>query len=487
MQPMNKRALLSVLISLSGFVLTAQELAPVFGPFMQVTPSNANGSMRPRIAIVQDSIPIVTWTKPGPPAGIVYVARWNGSGFDPGVQISPSGIDVYCSAEEGGDIAARGDTAYIVYFTASSECYCVHSYDAGLTWSDTVRIDHQTTNHAYTPNVEIDRNGNPVVAFESADPTMSNSAMFVCRSFDGGNSFTMEQPAHLSVTGVPCECCPPTFLNKDGNAYVIYRNNDNNRRDIVITMSADSGMTFPTVSEVDQNGWMISACPTAGPDATFYRDSVLVLWKSANKLYYGCAHDQTGITGPDNLLEPSLAASVVQKHPVVKTIGDTVIYLWDDRRTTNYDCYISIFGDGAHPVTTPFVLSDTIGTAENGTQQTPHVALEGDKLHIVYQNSAAGLVMYRTATVGGGVGITEYAPKAVAEIFPMPAVDGFQVSNVIGNCLVEIFDNKGALVVSFNGVTNNSVVWCDMLVNGYYTVLITDETGNQTSLPLIKQ
>lgn len=484
---MNKRALLSVLISLSGFALTAQELAPVFGPFMQVTPTNANGSVRPRIAMVQDSIPIVTWTKSGPPAGIVYVARWNGTGFGTATQISPSGIDIYASAEEAGDIAARGDTAYIVYFTASSECYCVHSYDAGLTWSDTVRVDHQAMNHAYTPNVEIDRNGNPVIAFEVADMNMANAGIMVCRSYDGGNSFTMEQPAHTNVTGIPCECCPPSFLNKDNNAYVIYRNNDNNRRDIVMTISADSGMTFPLVSEVDQNGWMITACPTAGPDATFYRDSVLMVWKSLNKLYYGCGHDQTGAAGPDNLLEPSLAASVVQKHPVVNTIGDTVIYLWDDRRTTNYDCYISIFGDGAHQVTSPFVLSDTIGTAETGTQQTPHVALEGNKLHIVYQNSATGLVMYRTATIGGGVGVEEHSAQLIPTMFPVPAKESFTILNLEGQCMVSIFNMNGELVSQRINVVSGEIFNIENLARGGYTVVISNESGTKTSLPLIKQ
>ncbi len=484
---MSKRTFLSLLILFGGFLLTAQELVPVFGPFIQVTPTNVTGSTRPRIALVQDSIPIVTWVKLGPPAGIVYVARWNGSGFGTPVQISPSGIDVYCSAEEGGDIAARGDTAYIVFFTASSECYSVHSYDAGLTWSDTVRIDHQVMNHAYTPNVEIDRNGNPVIAFEMADMSMANAEIMVCRSYDGGNTFTMEQPAHLSVSGVPCECCPPTFLNKDENAYVIYRNNDNNRRDIVMTMSSDSGMTFTTVSEVDQTNWTISSCPTAGAEAAFYRDSILIVWKSTNKLYYGCGHNATGATGPDNLLEPSLAASVLQKHPVVSTIGDTVIFLWDDRRTTNYDCYISIVGNGAHQITAPFILNDTIGTAETGTQQTPHVALEGDLMHIVYQNGATGIVMYRTATIGGGLSVAEHTSQTHPLIFPVPAKESFTISNITGKCTVSIYNMNGELVVQQLNVISGNNINIESFVRGSYSVVITTEEGNKTSLPLIKQ
>jgi hypothetical protein len=482
-----KTHFLSLLLFCCGASLGAQELAPAFGSFISVTPNNLYGSTRPRIALVNDSIPVVIWGRNNTATGHLYVSRWNGSAFTTPVAVS-QGLDVYTSSNEGSDLAAQGDTAYIVFFTSASQCYCIHSYDGALTWSDTVRIDHAPLRHAYTPNVEIDRNGNPVVVFESSDPTMMmNPAQMVCRSYDGGNSFTMEQPAHTNVTGVPCECCPPDLLISDSMTYVIYRNNENNRRDIVMTISSDSGITFPAVAPVDQTNWTLAACPAAGADGAFYRDSVLIFWKSSTKLWYGCAHAQTGATGADRLLEPTLGASINQYHPVVLTVGDTVVYLWDDRRASNIDCYLAISGNGPRQITTAFVVNDTSGTASIGTQQGPHAVMQGNKIHIVYDNTLQGKVMYRVATISGAVAVEELPEKAAPAIFPVPAHESFTVANVEGKCTVEIFAVNGACVSTSSGVVAGQSIAIGALANGTYSVVITTEHGEKTSLPLIKQ
>lgn len=483
-----KYALAILLLSGCFIHSAAQELTPLFDPIIPVTPTNANGSTRPRIALVNDTVPLVTWAKSGSGNGIVYCAKWNGSAFGTAIQVSPSGLNVYCSAEEGGDIAARGDTAYIVFFTTNSLCYCVHSYDGGNTWSDTVRIDHQDMDHAYTPDVQMDAAGNPVVVFETSDMNMANTRQMVSRSTDGGNSFAQETDAHLGVTGIPCECCPPALLINDSMQYVIYRNNDNNRRNIVMTISSDSGATFPIVCETDQTNWTLSACPTTGAEAAFYRDSVLMIWKSANKIWFGCGHAQTGAEGSDALLEPALTASVIQKHPVVCTAGDTVVYLWDDRRTANYDAYIAIRGNGALPITTPFILNDTAGTAENGIQQTPHAIIEGDRIHIVYQDAVSGRVLYRAASIGGPVGIGEVMNGAPSPlIYPVPANDYFVLSGVNTSSTVEVFAMNGECTARFTRVLPGQQLDCSTWAPGMYLVVITATDGAKSSINLIKQ
>src|SRR5687768_12621856 len=117
---MSKHLLFLILV-LTGFTqIVAQELTPVFGPVIPVTPTNGDGSTRPRIVLVNDSVPLVTWTRIGSGNGVVFTSRWNGTSFDPAVQASPSGLNVYCSPDEGGNIAAKGDTVYIVFFTTNS-------------------------------------------------------------------------------------------------------------------------------------------------------------------------------------------------------------------------------------------------------------------------------------------------------------------------------------------------------------------------------
>ena len=472
------------------FVLTlaawAQELTPVLGPLIQVNPTNVFGSTRPRIALANDTVPIVMWSQLGPPVGHMWVARWNGTGFDGPVMIAPY-MDIYTSNDEGGDIAAWGDTAYIVFFTTDSKCYCVHSYDAGMSWSDTVRIDHILTRKAYTPNVEIDRTGNPVILFESSDSNiLVNNAQMVCRSYDGGNSFTMEQPVNLNVTAEPCECCPPELLINDSMVYAIYRNNDNNVRNIVMTISSDSGMTFPVVSEVDQTNWTLSGCPTAGADAGFYRDSVAMIWKSANKIWIGCGHAQTGMEGPYQLLEPSLAASVQQRHPVIETGGDTIVYLWDDRRNSNTDCYIAIRGNGVGPVTGAFILNDTAGLADIGTQQCPHAVMSGNKIYMVYDNSPQIDIMFRVATVGGPSGVADCEDQTGSvAVYPVPAGDAVNIrfSSVAQPvvCTILIHDVSGKLVETHTVVSPETEVDISALAPGAYTLQVVGEDFNSVT------
>ena len=73
---------------------------------------------------------------------------------------------------------------------------------------------------------------------------MQNTRQLVCRSNDGGQTYSTEMDAHLGINGTPCGCCPPALLIRDSMTYVLYRNNDNNMRNIVMTISSDSGITF---------------------------------------------------------------------------------------------------------------------------------------------------------------------------------------------------------------------------------------------------
>jgi hypothetical protein len=438
---------------------------------------------------VNDSIPLVTWTKTGSGNGIIYSSRWNGTGFDPAVQVTPSGLNVYCSADEGGDVAARGDTAFVVFFTTDNRTFSVRSVDGGVTWEDTVRIDHQAAgDRAYTPDVQILRGGNPVIVFEQSDMTMSQTRQMVCRSSDGGQTYSMEADAHLGVNGVPCECCPPALLVNDSMVYVLYRNNDNNLRNIVMTISSDSGNTFPVISEFDQSNWTISACPTSGAEGMFYGDSILVTWKSANKIYYGCGHAENGGEGQHVMLEPTLSTFTVQKQPSVCGSGDTIVYTWSDRRTMNSDVYVAISGSGPIQITAPTLFNDTVGIAENGTQHNPHAAYVNGKVHLVYQNFVTGLVFYRVATVGGGVTVPEVEIVPAVNIYPVPATETFSFTPASAETTtVQVFSVTGELVATYFNVRSGQALNCSTLTPGTYTVLVTDAQGKESSSKLIKQ
>lgn len=476
-----------------GFLLLAlnayaQQLTPVLGPIVSVTPTNSTGNTRPRIVLINDNIPLVTWTKTGSGNGVIYSARWNGSGFDTAVQVTPSGINVYCSVDEGGDIASRGDTVFIVFFTTTNKVYSVRSVDGGLSWGDTVRVDHAVVNMAYTPDVQVMPGGNPVIVYEGADITMTIAEQLVCRSYDGGITYTSEVQAHTSVNGTPCECCPPAILARDSSVYILYRNNDNNTRNIVMTISADSGNTFPVVSEFDQSNWVISACPTSGSEAMFYRDSVLAVWKSGNKVYFGCGSAIDGSEGTHHLIEPTLPSTVQQKQPSVCGNQDTIVYTWSDRRTNTYDVYVAVTSAGAVPVTLPCMFNDTMGLAENGTQHNPHAVYNGGYVHLVYADIVTGKTYYRRAEVVAPTGLADYQNAVPIQVFPSPATSSFSfASGTIQKAQVQIYSVTGVLVATHSGVMQGEAVNCADLAAGIYSIVITDEKGIVYTSQLVKQ
>jgi hypothetical protein len=438
--------------------LGAQELVPALGPIIPVTPNNTLGSTRPRLALVRDSIPLVVWTRTSASNDIMYSSRWNGTGFDPAVQITPSGLDVYTSAEEGGDVAARGDTVFVVFFTTDSRVYSVRSVDGGISWADTVRVDHRDTTDAYTPDVQILPGGNPVVLFETSDPAMINTGQMVTKSMDGGMTFGMETFAHLNVSGLPCECCPPALLVNDSMVYSIYRNNANNIRNIVMTISSDSGATFPIVSEFDQTNWMLMSCPTAGAEGMFYRDSVLAVWKSTNHIYFACGHATNGNAGPDQRLEPSVPANILQKQPSVCGSGDTIV---------------------------------TIGTAENGTQQNPHAAYNNGIIHLTYQELGSGIIYYRRATISGVVNVPETSQEGsiTMNMYPNPVTDELILQNLSGRrgCTARIMDAEGKLISIIALMQGQNSIDCSMLTPGMYFLNVQDAQGSVFTSYFIKQ
>lgn len=485
-----KGALLSFFL-FCVLVTGAQELVPVPGPVIPVTPNNTLGSTRPRLALVRDSIPLVIWTRTSASNDIMYAARWNGSGFSPAVQISPSGLDVYTSAEEGGDVAARGDTVFVVFFTTDSRVYAVRSVDAGVTWGDTVRVDHRDTTDAYTPDVQILPGGNPVVLFETSDPAMISTGMMVTKSVDGGMTFGMETFTHTNVSGQPCECCPPALLVKDSMVYTIYRNNANNIRNIVMTVSSDSGATFPVVSEFDQTNWMLMSCPTAGAEGRFYRDSVLAVWKSTNKIYFGCGHAMDGGAGPDQILEPSLPPNILQKQPSVCGSGDTVITTWCDRRNGNFDVFVAVSGSGPQQLDTVFIFNDTTGTAENGTQQNPHAAYYNGSIHLTYQELGSGIIYYRKASISGVVSVQEsiHEESTLFTTYPNPVTNELILQNTSGRTdgVVRIIDAEGKVVAVTALQQQQTIIDCSALAPGVYFLNIQDAQGTFFTTYFIRQ
>lgn len=396
------------------------------------------GSVRPRIALTSGNIPLVMW---GRSSGQIYVSRWNGSGFSPAQQVNPAGVSVYTSSVEGPNMESRGDTVFISYFTNptnASRIYVQASYDGGITWQDTVRVDAQSSLHPYTPDIAIRPGGHPLIAFEVSTSTMTNPSQLVCVSSDGGQNFTPEVSASANGPGQPCECCPPKVMEKNGNVYVFYRNNVGNVRDIHVGISTDLGASFPTVLRIDSSGWVLPGCPSQGTDMMHSGDSLLGVWMSEinneSRIILGGIHSSDLGIMNSRILDMQMTGVLTQRNPTIAGRGDTIAACWEDNRwNSNFNCFVSFsMGGTAGLGNTVLPLSDSLNSV-TGNQVTPDVAFGNSCFYFVFQNAFSNAVIFRKACLSG-VGMLPEISSGT-DTFPVRheyfLMDGRQVSGPV--------------------------------------------------------
>ena len=140
----------------------------------------------------------------------------------------------------------------------------------------------------------------------------SGRAVFVARSSDNGKTFARETQANPEPTGA-CACCGmKALVDSKGVVYVLYRTaGENVRRDTLLLVSRDRGMTFQA-KRLDS--WKIRACPMSTYALAENAGRVWAAWENESRIYYGSIDPATlavstpiTLTG-DRLKHPFLAS-----------------------------------------------------------------------------------------------------------------------------------------------------------------------------------
>ncbi|MEW6470258.1 MAG: T9SS type A sorting domain-containing protein [Bacteroidota bacterium] len=461
-------------------------------PPIVVAGGTTYNSTKPRIALVNDSIPIISWGKPSP-GGKVFVSKWNGTGFTTPLQVSPAALNTYTNANDGPNIAAKGDTVYITYFSMAgviTKIYVHHSYDGGITFSDTVRADNQYPNvnkYAYSPFVAIAPGGDPYLCYETSTSTLSFPQQLFNKSGDGGQSFAAEVSASDSAPGEPCECCPPSIALKDSMVYMLYRNNINNLRDIYCAVSSNYGNSFDTAVRIDYSYWYINGCPSQGPEPYIWNDTLVGVWMSDPgsfaRINIGTMHAYTLQFGDSYYADTSVAPGTVQRHPSIAGNGDTIGIAWDDNRYgSGTDCFISVSLNGTAGFGNTVMINDS---AVLGNQVTPHIAYHNGTFHIVYQNVAGNQVIYRRAKITGALGDGEISAEDIqVKVFPNPASEAvtFQLPSAIqGDMVLKIYDASGRVLGQHMFSGTRFVMERGHLASGIYFYTLASDKGTFVS------
>lgn len=367
-------------------------------PEISVSDGSTYGNVRPRIVLAADDTPVVVYGKSG---GILHTSRWNGSSFNTPVPLLPAGMSTYLANWTGPDMASKGDTIVVVFKANPMDeghIYTVRSTDGGITFSDTIRADNHDEGAVWLPALEMDENGNPTVIYMARDANEEFPRYVVNHSTDAGISYVGEQQVAAGIPEEACDCCPAEYLIDGNREVLLFRNNDANVRDIFGVYSMDGGNTFPESENVNQLGWVITSCPSTGPDGLFINNGLLTVSMSKasgeNRVYISQNNASTDLVFQSQLMmTPPTNSNGSQNFPRITGDYNTAIMAWQESETSNNEIFCS--WSSTADLNDLLTNKHQVNTVSTGTQSNPDVIFQNGYIHLVYQDGASGDVIYR--------------------------------------------------------------------------------------------
>jgi hypothetical protein len=439
----------SILIFLLASLQCAAQSAITWNMGMNLA-AGSFGNMHPRMVTDAAGNPVVIFGRMSDQS--VFISRWNGTAFTMPVQVNPVSLTIATMSWQGPDIAAKGDTMYIVMkqtpeTDTSSHIYLQRSFDGGITFSMPVQVDQIADSISRFPTVAIDTDGNPVVAFMKFDANLMDSRWVVARSNDLGNTFLPDSKASGWSGGMVCDCCPGALLSSGNNSLMLYRDNLNNVRDMWAGISTDNANTFTSGMPVDQNNWMITACPASGPDGVIAGDTLYTAYMSAasgSTLVYVSRTSVSTMNGSTGYpVTGAFAGLSAQNYPRIATDGTAMAIGWK-QRVSGVDQFALLF---TNDLSNDFPAAyDTVDITD---VTNVDVAISNGNMYTVWEDDAAGTVKYRTGTFNSTTGVSNAIAGNSFYISPNPAAEILDIALASGsNGKISVTDILGKQLYS---------------------------------------
>lgn len=408
----------------------------------------SQGNNHPRVVADREGNPLVIWFN----SKFVMFSKWNTSGFESPRILSPVTMSVAGASWMGPDIAAHGDTIYVVFKEAPEEIghiWCIHSYDGGEIFSDPVRVDYTADSLSRFPTVTTDGSGNPVIGFMKFDPGFSRARWAVTRSDDFGNSFLPDVLASgwSSPSSVVCDCCPGSIVCSGDNVVMLYRDNNNNIRDTWAGFSSDGGLSFTTGLNIDQHNWLIHACPSSGPDGVIIGDSMYTTFMSAasgmSRVYSNRIALPAVSASAGSLLTGSISGLFNQNFPRISAYANSIAEVWKQNINGNDQCVINFTADISSGLPSSY---DTV--TESGVNNTD-IAIGNGNIIVVWEDYNSGTVKFRWGTYSISTA-TEPVNNEPFYVFPNPSntVWTLKGDDLVSGSQIDVMDVNGKLVYS---------------------------------------
>jgi hypothetical protein len=476
--PYIKVYLMLIFISISSSIFGQLEI--VWEAAQSVAESQF-GNIKPRIVLNGAGEPVVVFGKNN---GELYLARKNGAQFTTPQQLAASG-GAYVTNWTSADIGSKGDTIYIVYKAYPLETgpiYLVRSFDGGATLSNSMLIDHQQMGVAWLPSLDVDNNGQPHVVYMGHEQNWTDPQYYIKHSTDQGTSFSGALSLTNSIPVEACDCCPSELVIDNEKQVLLYRNNNQNERDIFGVYSNNSGSSFASFSNLENLSWMVMSCPSTAPDGVIINDTLFSVSSSkvtgSYRIYLSKALVSNQITPDfiDSLIAPS-QVTANQNHPRIKASDSHMAVCWHENLGSNYDVYVSVasIANSSALYTSKHIANES----QTGNQSFSDLTLNGNEIHVVYQDGPTGTVMYRKGLIGPTIQVFENTPP-VLNCIPNPVKDVCLITAPKQIKGIRILNDAGQCIRSYDyGATQFSEkLQLSMLAQGKYTIEVEFNNGS---------
>lgn len=408
---------------------------------LNIGSSGSFGGYRPRVALVNDTVPLVAWCKSGASQG-TYSSKWiySPTYFSEPMQIFPVGTDFYAGVIDGPELFSIGDTVYLTVWGqqgSNNTIFLCRSYDGGSTFVDT-NVVYTTIKRVEFPSIARLGDGSIGIAFLKSELSEMLPEILFTKSFDKGQTWSMPVNINLGNPGQPCECCPLNLSANQTYTTISFRNNLAGFRDFYAVNSTDFGATFGSDFVIDTSLFLSATCPVSGIDAVINADTLYTVHTTKISGEYKIKLGRTSLADTVNFND-FLFAGGFQNHPSIAASGDTLAIVWQE--TANAQDIFFTYKTGMSAWSLPVNLTNAAGN-----QLTPDIAIKNGLFHIVYYDQTA---LNRPRYIRGSfnpmtLSIDENKNENVC-LFPNPFSTEI---NGIENGFYRVFNDKGEMVLT---------------------------------------
>ncbi|MFM9952337.1 MAG: T9SS type A sorting domain-containing protein [Saprospiraceae bacterium] len=374
----------------------------------------------PRIALLPDGTPLITWGISGDfgnSTSQIWCSRFENGAFTTPIGVVQAPEEPLLYGFGGYDVAVSDSQVFIVFEQQQQGIFLARSDDSGSTFGSPTLVQGTVSGgYAILSSIIVDGTGNPVVSYiQYKNGTASYE---VRRSPDGGFNF---EPSVMGNAPAPggevCECCISDLLASGDSIWLLFRNNNQNRRDIWVSRSTDLAATFDTATDVDATDWQLDFCPVAGPRMARSGDSLITVWMSAangtSRVYLNTLHSGTMQAGFQLDFPTPSAPQTAQGQADVAAVQDTIGMVFVENSKEIVFHFSTLGAAGLPAQSTRFAVPDH-------TLHLPSIEFRNRVFHLVYSDPTAGQVLYRQGVLTGSSSVNAEIQQQRVVVFPNP-------------------------------------------------------------------